>query len=125
MLWKPDEKFKIENAFDSLNISNNEKAILIDYLIVHKYYLEKSRGISMEDSEALFSWQEYVEEPARLSFIKHRFEEKTGICWPKALTLILNLWDFLKKQDPERNKEVSIDDAVIEFIKNHRKSNVY
>jgi len=125
MLWKPDEKFKLENAFDKLDISSNEKAILIDYLIVHKYFLEKSSGVSIEDSETLFSWKEYVEEPALFAFKKHKFEEKTGIGWPKALTLILNLWDFLKKQDPERNKEIKIEDAVIEFVKNHRKKNVH
>src|SRR6478609_202020 len=126
MLWKPDEELDLNNAFNDMqNISEHERISLIEYLRMHKFYLEKGRGVSISNSEAYFSWKEYVEEPTLFSFKRHNFEKETGIAWPRAFFVIINLWDIQKKFDPERKKEISIDDAVVEFIKHKEWHDVY
>ena len=110
--WEPDEIFKIDTAFEGMAIEESEKEILRKHLRDHKYFLETNFGVSIEDSEALVSWSEYVKDPAYFFFKKYKFEERTGISWPEALKHITDRWHFLKEKTPKSSKMISIGDAV-------------
>ena len=113
--WKPDEVFEISSAFSELEISEENRQLLRKHLIDHKFFLENSFGVEITDSEAYFSWKEYVEEPAYNAFLKFKLFDKKGMTWPMALIQITDRWHFMKEADKERKKMISLRDAAKSF----------